>query len=130
LKTGLADAFFFTDHNTNSGNTVLLLCGEQIGMNAEDFLKPINIQAVARDIYFTGAATDMFDAITIAPLGERYLGVFQNGDVGLTEIGFKQNDVLTVVDTGSRTNNTEFGLLLRYLPGAPDGAEAGVVIVR
>jgi len=37
---------------------------------------------------------------------------------------------LTVVDTGSRTNNTEFGLLLLYRPGAPVNAEAGVVIVR
>lgn len=130
LRTGTANAFFFTDHYTNSGNTVLLLCGEQIGMNAANFFQPMNLNAYARDIYFTGEATDSFEGITISPLGERYLGVFQNGVVGFTEIGFRQNDVLTVVDTGSRTNNTEFGLLLLYRPGAPVGAEAGVVIVR
>ena len=53
-----------------------------------------------------------------------------NGGLGFTDIGFKQNDVLTVVDTGSTTNNTEMGLLLLYRPGAPVGAEAGVVVVR
>ncbi len=33
LETDEAGAFFFTDHKTNSGNTVLLVCGEQIGLN-------------------------------------------------------------------------------------------------
>ena len=46
LNTGAADAFFFTDHNTNSGNTVMLLCGEQIGMNAANFGQPINLNGV------------------------------------------------------------------------------------
>lgn len=130
LSTGAADAFFYTDHNTNSGNTVLLLCGEQIGMNAANFGQPMNVNAYATDWYFTGNVTDKFEGITIAPLGERYLGLFANGGLGFSDIGFKQNDVLTVVDTGSTTNNTEIGLLLLYRPGAPVGAEAGVVVVR
>ncbi|MFO7634406.1 MAG: S8 family serine peptidase [Caldilinea sp.] len=130
LSSGDADVFFFTNHNTNSGNTVLTICGEQIGMNAANFGQPIDLNAYATDIYFTGEVTDKIEGVTIAPLGERYLGVFEEGGVGFSDIGFQQNDVLTVVDTGSRTNNTEFGLLLLYRPGAPVGAEAGVVIVR
>ncbi|HRW48082.1 MAG TPA: DUF4397 domain-containing protein [Caldilinea sp.] len=130
LSTGAADAFFYTDHNTNSGNTVLLLCGEQIGMNAANFGQPMNLNAYATDFYFTGNVTDKFEGITVAPLGERYLGLFANGGLGFSDIGFKQNDVLTVVDTGSTTNNTEMGLVLLYRPGAPVGAEAGVVVVR
>lgn len=130
LRTGAATAFFFTEHNTNSGNTVLSICGDQIGMNASNFFQPINLQAATRDIYFTGEVIDTLDAITIAPLGERYLGVFASGGVGGSEIGPKQNDVLTVERTGSTTNNTEFGLLLLYRPGAPVDAEAGVVIVK
>jgi hypothetical protein len=34
VATGVATALFFTDHGTNSGNTVLTFCAEQIGMNA------------------------------------------------------------------------------------------------
>ena len=79
----------------------------------------MNANAYATDWYFTGNVTDKFEGITVAPLGERYLGLFANGGLGFSDIGFKQNDVLTVVDTGSTTNNTEIGLLLLYRPGAP-----------
>ncbi len=32
LATGAATAFFFAEHSTNTGNTVLLICGEQVGI--------------------------------------------------------------------------------------------------
>jgi minor extracellular serine protease Vpr len=38
LATGAASAFFYAEHSTNTGNTVLLICGEQIGMNAANLL--------------------------------------------------------------------------------------------
>lgn len=129
LSTGNAGAFFFTDHNTNSGNTVLVICGEQIGMNAANFFQPINLDAFTTDIYFGGDG-DSIEGVTIAPLGERYLGIFQNGGIGFTEIAPRQNDLLTIEDTGVHINNTENGLLLLYRPGAPGSNEAGVVIVK
>jgi hypothetical protein len=127
--TGTASAFFFTDHQTNSGNTVLLLCGEQIGMNAANFYTPINVDAYTADVYFGGDG-DMVTGMTIAPLGERYLGIFQNGGLGYTLLGSRTDDLLTVYDTGFTFNNTESGLLLLYRGGAPLGNEAGAVIVQ
>ncbi len=47
LATGDASAFFYTDHGTNSGNTALYFCGEQIGMNAANFFQPIDMQVLA-----------------------------------------------------------------------------------
>jgi minor extracellular serine protease Vpr len=118
LATGQASAFFFTDHGTNSGNTVLLLCGEQIGMNASNLGQPIDMDVLAVDIYFTGNVTDSLEDITIIPGGERYLGI-------LNDIGSGATEILTVLDFGEAgTNPTETGVLL-LLDGARSGGVRG-----
>ncbi|NIQ12785.1 MAG: hypothetical protein GWO08_23195, partial [Gammaproteobacteria bacterium] len=38
LATGSASAFFFAEHSTNTGNTVMYICGEQIGLTGTDML--------------------------------------------------------------------------------------------
>jgi hypothetical protein len=55
LATGSASAFFFAEHATNTGNTALTICGEQIGMNAADLLATqVDMDVVAQDFYFGG----------------------------------------------------------------------------
>ena len=86
LGTGDVSIFFLTDHGTNSGNTTLILCGEQIGMDAADFGTPITADLFAVDVYSTGRTTDMITRMEFAPLGERYFPVvgddgFGSGDV-------------------------------------------------
>ena len=95
----------------------------------------------AFDNYFSGNLTDTIEGITVAPLGERYLGVFD-------ELGSTSGDVpangslpMTVVDFGEGSANvTETGLLLvnnafrsdgsgDYHGGAPKGREATRVLV-
>jgi len=128
-SAGSADAFFFTDHDTNSGNTVLTICGEQIGMNATNFLDPMDVTAQTTDFIFGGSG-DVISGITISPLGEQYLGTFENGGIGVTEIPVRSIDRLHVLDFGPSTNNTETGLLLLYRDGAPANNEADVVLVN
>ncbi len=124
LATGAGDAFFYTDHATNSTNTVLLVCGEQIGMNAADFGRPMTMDVVAFDNYFTGNATDAIEDLVVAPLGERYLG-FVDDDIA--PFG---TQALTVVDFGAAgTNPSESGLLLLVGPAA-EGSEAIQLPVR
>lgn len=132
LATNDASAFFFTDHGTNSGNTVLTFCGEQIGMNATNLGQPIDVQALAVDIYFTGNVTDEITDITVSPGGERYLGLINDIPSGGTE-------TLTVVDFGAEgTNPTESGVLLfldaarsgGVRSGAPEGNEALAITVN
>jgi hypothetical protein len=133
LTTGRSSAFFATDHQTNSGNTVLNICGEQIGMNANNFFDPMDIAVLAVDNYFTGWVTDFIDGITISPLGEQYLGVFQNGGVGFTTLatsGATSKDKLAIQDYGAGTNNTENGLLLLYRDGAIPWVEAATIFVK
>lgn len=129
LKTGEADSFFGVDHETNSANTVLLLCGEQIGLNASNFLDPMDIAVVAFDAFYQGLATDVLNDITIAPAGEQYVGVFEAGGVGSTALGHDQKDKLRILDQGQLTNNTESGLLLLFRGGAAINREAGTVVI-
>lgn len=125
-STGAAGAFFFTDHDTNSGNHVMTICGEQIGMNADNFFQPFDVTAQATDFYYGGPG-DLIDGITISPLGEQYLADFENGGINSTTIPPNSSDKLTVLDFGPLTNNTETGLLLLFREG--DAAEAQTIIL-
>ena len=123
LDTGAAEAWFFTQHQTNSGQFVLWLCGEQIGMNAEDFLvTSMNVDAYALDWYFGSGAFDAIEGMNIVPFGERYLTFFENGDVGYTELPPRsEKRGFGVIDFGDQLNATETGVLWLYGPGAPAG---------
>ncbi|MCA9921265.1 MAG: S8 family serine peptidase [Anaerolineales bacterium] len=128
LAAGTSSAFFFADHDTNSGNTVLYICGEQIGMDATNFFDPMDIEAIAYDWYYSGTVTDALTGITISPLGEQYLASFDNGGIGATTIPTLDSDKMQILDFGFITNNTETGILLMYRQGA-GGAEAVAVQV-
>lgn len=110
LATGAASAFFFAEHATNTGNTVLLICGEQIGMNAtnmagEASTTQVDVDVVAQDFYFGGPG-DLVEGLTVTPLGERFYGV-------PTDVVGGETGTLEVYDFGAFPGNTpELGLML------------------
>ena len=108
LATGAASAFFFAEHSTNTGNTVLLICGEQIGMNAANLLATnVDMDVVAQDFYFGGPG-DLVEGLTVTPLGERFYGE----PVDLAG-GASNAAGLAVYDFGAFPGNTpERGLML------------------
>jgi hypothetical protein len=119
LSTGEASAMFFTDQGTNSANTVLTFCGDQIGMTAADFGKQVKMNVAAVDIYYTGNVTDSIQDITIAPLGERYLATVNDIPPG-------EKETLTIADLGAQgTNPSESGVLLLLDAPRSDGTRAG-----
>jgi minor extracellular serine protease Vpr len=108
LATGSASAFFFAEHSTNTGNTVLIICGEQIGMNASNLLETqVNMDVIAQDFYFGGPG-DSVEGLTVTPLGERFFG--QANDVA----GQTYDPAgLAVYDFGPFPGNSpELGLML------------------
>ena len=121
LATGSASAFFFAEHATNTGNTVLTICGEQIGMNAANLLATqVNMDVIAQDFYF-GGPSDMVAGLTITPLGERFYGV-------ANDIPGKSYDPagLAVYDFGDFPGNSpELGLLLFTNGDRGAGARGG-----
>ena len=128
LSSGDTSAYFYTQHATNSANTVMMVCAEQIGLTLVDRFKPINLTAVANDTYYDGAA-DTIQTLTIAPFGEQYLGIFQQTDQTATTLFEHTNDTLQVLDFGPLYNTSEQGILLFFSNGAPAGYEAGTVRV-
>ena len=108
LATGSASAWFYTEHATNTGNTVLTVCAEQVGLTAADMLATnVDMDVVAQDFYFGGPG-DLIEGLTVTPLGERFVG--SAADVpGRT----KDPAALQVTDYGLFPGNTpERGLLL------------------
>ncbi len=108
LSTGNASAFFYAENSTNTGNTILYICGEQIGMNASNLLASnVDMDVYAQDFYYGGPG-DLVEGLTVTPLGEQFYGV--PSDVpGLTY----DPTGLAVYDFGPFPGNSpEIGLML------------------
>ena len=107
LVTGAASAFFFTEHATNTGNTVLLICGEQVGLSGDDLLATqVDMDVIAQDFYFGGPG-DSVEGLTVTPLGEQYFGA-PVGDIAGNSAGS-----IEVFDFGPFPGNTpELGVMV------------------
>ena len=112
IAAGTDSVVFFTDHATNSGNTVLPVCGEQLGLTSEDLGTPLSADLLAVDAYFTGRVTDQITGLEFAPLGERYLPVIGD-DIAFGDVPAGGSATLDVLDFGAAgTNPGELGVLL------------------
>jgi len=128
LETDEATGYFFTDHATNSSNTMLTFCAEQIGLSGDHY-GPINLTVLASDRFFAGRLTDQTSTISIVPLGERYTAL---GD----DLGPNSTEEWRVLDLGG-SNRDELGILLLLdatrktgvRSGAPFGKESLSLIV-
>ncbi len=119
LATGSLSAFFFAEHAMNTGNTVLYICGEQVGLTGTDVLAT-NVDAfvVTQDWYYGGPG-DLVDGLTITPLGERYYGI--PADIAAGQVG-----QLDVLDFGLFPGNSEEqGILLLTNGDRGGGARGG-----
>lgn len=116
--TGTQVAYFYAEHNMLTGNYALTFCGEQIGLNADDFFDPIDMEVWARDNYY-GNWTDAVLGIEISPLGERYVPFGNDIASGATE-------TWVVLDYGpSGTNPGELGVLLFNIAARSGGVSSG-----
>jgi minor extracellular serine protease Vpr len=108
LSTGAANAFFYTEHSTNTGNTILYVCGEQVGLTGTDMLATnVNMSVYTQDWYFGGPG-DTVEGLTVTPLGEQYYGM-PNDIPGRT---FDKAGIV-VQDYGPWPGNTpELGVML------------------
>jgi len=103
---GSISAFFYAEHSMNTGNTVLWICGEQVGLTGTDMLSTnVNMSVEAFDFYYGGPG-DFVDGLTVTPLGEQYLGLPE-------DLGGKTEGSMTVIDFGLLPGNTEeLGVML------------------
>lgn len=121
LATGATSAFFFAEHAMNTGNTVLLICGEQVGLTGTDMLATnVDMDVVAQDFYYGGPG-DLIEGLTVTPLGERFFGL-------PNDVPGNANDPagLLVFDFGVFPGNSpELGVLMFTNGDRGSGARGG-----
>jgi subtilisin family serine protease len=119
LATGSASAYFYAEHSTNTGNTALYVCGEQVGLTSADLLNTnVDMAVEAYDNYFGGPG-DFVDGLTVTPYGERYFGL-----VG--DLPGKSSGQMDVYDFGAFPGNTdELGVMLFTNGDRGSGAHGG-----
>lgn len=107
LSSNTTSAFFFAEHATNTGNTVMIICGEQVGLSGSDMLETnVGATVISQDIYFGGPG-DVVSGLTITPLGERYFGIAEG------DIAAKSTGSLNVIDFGVLPGNSpELGVMM------------------
>ena len=120
------EAFFFADSGTNDSNTIMPICGEQIGLDANDFFEPMDMAIGAFDNYFSGNLTDSIEGMTVAPLGERYFADFGDDAFISADVPAFSTADMFVADFGADgTNPSEIGLLLVTNASRGDGTRGG-----
>lgn len=134
LRTGAANAFFFTTHTANTANMVLTICGSQLADAGAGIAVPalgqlINARAASFDNYFTGVEMSFIDGMVLAPAGEMYAATIADIPAGGTSN-------LSVSATGFGAGTSQTGVLLMLdgqrgstFNGNPDGREAIAVTV-
>ena len=118
LATGAASAFFFAEHAMNTGNTVLLICGEQVGLTGTDLLATnVDMDVFAQDFYYGGPG-DLIEGLTVTPLGEQFFGL-------TTDVPGNTTGSLNVFDFGPFPGNSpELGLMM-FTNGDRGGGNRG-----
>jgi minor extracellular serine protease Vpr len=124
LATGIARAFFFAEHATNTGNTVLTVCGEQVGLTGTDIWSTnVDSFVATRDIYFGGPG-DIVTGLTITPLGERYVGLTNDVPANTADPAG-----LVVLDFGPFPGNSpELGVMMLTNGDRGSGARGGATM--
>ncbi len=120
--SGSGSAFFFTDHPTNSSNTVVTICGSQIGVASPG--QAIGIDAYAYDNYFTGNELSYINGMRAVIGAPRYVAI-----PGFGTVPASGSSSLTIAATGSTAATTESGILVMFC-FAPSGNEARAIKVR
>jgi hypothetical protein len=113
LATGAADAWFLAEHATNTANTALYLCAEQVGLSGADLAyigvgTNVGLDVYAADIYYGGPG-DLISDLVITPYGEAFYGYHSGG----TDVAPLSTGELDVDYYGTYPGNTDdLGILL------------------
>jgi minor extracellular serine protease Vpr len=119
VATGAGSAYFYTEHATNTGNTVLYICAEQVGLTGTDMLAtPVGVEFEAFDFYYGGPG-DTISGLVVTPYAEQYYGI-------PTDIPAGGAGIFTVLDFGAWPGDTpELGVMLLTNGDRGAGARGG-----
>jgi subtilisin family serine protease len=119
LETGDETAFFYTDHYTNSGNTALVFCSEQMGVTIDQVGATYDVAGFAVDFYTSGTVRDELE-FEVVPGFERYLALV-DGEAFYSAVGAGASVPFQVVDFGpAGAGANDQGVLIRIVNGQGD----------
>jgi minor extracellular serine protease Vpr len=120
LATGDETGWFTTDHKTNSANTALYFCAEQMGLTIDDLgTTKADVAGFAVDFYTSGETRDEV-AFEANPYNERYYGIV-DGDPFFSSIDAGASKPFEVFDAGaSGTGADDQGVQIRVINGRGD----------
>jgi hypothetical protein len=118
LGAASTNSRFFAEHSMNTGNAMISVCAEQIGMNQTDLRSTsVNVRVETRSIL--GGPGDSVGGLTVTPGAERF--VADSGDLGYDEFG-----TITVSDRGNfQGNSDELGVMLFTNGDRGEGSRGG-----
>jgi subtilisin family serine protease len=117
LATGEESAMFGVDNNTNSANTVLYACAEQLGLSLDNIGQSFDAAGFAVDWYTSGTVRDTV-SFTGVWGGERYLGVVNGTQAGGGAVGTGATAPFFIHDFGATgASPDETGVLVRVANG-------------
>lgn len=122
VGSSTANAFFFTDADLNSANTILTVPLAAVGLTPATTFD-YAVQGV--DSYFTGAVTDQIAGLTFTPSTPKFVPSLYDFTVAA---GARTTLGVSAPAGGAAASPSQTGLLLMKRD-APDGAEADVVKV-
>lgn len=117
VNAGFMTANFFAEHATHTGNTILTLCAEQLGLSAADFgVRQMRLTVLAQDAYFGGPG-DILENVVVTPGLQQFIGI-SGGDIAAFERGMLElRDLKSIPEVNfpefqAPANTDELGLMV------------------
>ena len=121
--------WFYAEHDTNTGNTILPVCPQQIGITDAQAKagRTVDVQPLMFESWFVGDYTDGFDDfLTIDLSGGRY-GMSRNARPRVRALLESGGSFSYMVSTDTEARSCDTGLMLMYTGGSPSTNEIDVL---
>jgi hypothetical protein len=117
--------WFYAEHDTNTGNTIIPVCPQQIGITdaAAKGGRLVDVQPLMFESWFVGDYTDgLDDFLTIDLSGGRF-GMSRNARPRVQALLQSGGSFSYLVSTDRSASSCDNGLMLMYTGGAPSSNE-------
>jgi len=127
--TNESTSWFYAEHDTNTGNTILPVCPQQLGITDAQAKsgRMVDVQPLMFESWFIGDYTDGFDDfLTIDLSGGRY-GMTRNARPRVRALLESGGSFSYMVSTDTSARSCDTGLMLMYTGGSPTSNEIDIL---
>lgn len=124
-ETQESTSWFYAEHDTNTGNTIIPVCPQQIGVTDGQAKsgRQIDVQPLMFESWFMGEYTDGFDDFLTVDLSGGRFGMSRNGRPRVQALLGSGGSFSYLVSTDRSAQSCDAGLMLMFTGGAPTSNE-------